>query len=62
MEASKRDLLIKEQSRQMKAHEMTVGASSSRIADVEISTTEGANIVVDITCVPTTREAGFGKL
>ena len=43
--------------------EVSVGACSSRLDDVERSTIEGADITTDTTYgVPTTNGAGFGKL
>lgn len=46
----------------MRAHELAIGASSSRIVDVERSTTEGADIDENTTDgVPTTEGVGSEK-
>ncbi|TMW86778.1 hypothetical protein EJD97_020895 [Solanum chilense] len=63
LEAARRSSLIDEEAQQMRAQEVAVGASSSRIAYVERSTTEGTIIAVYTTDgVLTTEGAGFEKL
>ena len=59
----KRASLIDEEAQQKRAQEVAVGASSSRIADVERSTTEGTIIAAYTTDgVLTTGTTGFEKL
>ena len=62
LEATRRAFLLDEEARQMKARELAARASSSKLDDVERSTTEGADIAEDTTDgVPTTDGAGSGK-
>ena len=49
MESSRRASLINEEAQQMRARELAIGASSSKLEDVEKSTTEGAYIFVGTT-------------
>ena len=61
-EGARRASLIYEEARQMRDQEVATGASSSRINDVEKSTTKGDDYFADTTNgVPTTEGAGFGK-
>lgn len=62
MEVARRVSLFDEEARHMRALELAAGASSSKFVDVEISTTEGADIAARTTyCGPTTNGAGSGK-
>ena len=62
MESARRDSLVDEEARQMRALELASGACSSRFDDVKRRTTEGADIAADTTDgVPTTDGAGFVK-
>lgn len=63
LEVARRASFMDEEARQMMAHELAVGESSSKIVDVERSTTE-ANDIVEYTTdgVPTTEGVIFGKL
>ena len=62
MEAARRDCLVDEKARQMRARELDAGASSSRLDDVDKRTTEGADIVEDTTDgVPINDGAGSGE-
>ena len=47
LESTRRASLVDEESRQMRACEFAAVASSSKLEDVERSTTEGADIAVD---------------
>ena len=49
LEAERRDSLLDEEARQMRARELDAGASSSRVEVVEKSATEGADTVVGTT-------------
>ena len=62
MEAARRDSLIDEEALQLRVIEMAAGASSSRVAEANRSTTDGAVIVEDtIDDVPTLEGAGSRK-
>ena len=62
MDAARRASLIDEEAQQMRARELAVGVSSSKLKDVDRSTTEGIDIFVGTTDGgPTTKEASFGK-
>lgn len=61
LEASRRDLLLDEAARQMRARELVVGESISRVEVVEMSTTYGADTFVDTTKGVPKKGAGLGK-
>ena len=62
LETARRASLMYEEARQMRAHELAAGASSSRIVDVERKTTDGDAIAADTTVgVPTPEGAGSEK-
>ena len=63
MKDARRSSLLDEEARQMRAHELAAGPSSSRFEAAEKSTTEGADIATDTTNgVPTTHGGGSRKL
>ena len=62
MEAARRASLIDKEACQLRGIEVAAGASSSRVAEAERSTTDGTVIAEDtIDCVPTLEGAGSGK-
>ena len=62
LESVRRALLIYEETCQMRARELAAGASSSRLATIERSSNEGAEIdVCTIEGFPTAEVAGSGK-
>ena len=62
LEALGRALLINEEARQLRVFEVAAGASSSRVAEAERSTTDGADIAEDTTDgVPTLAGVSFEK-
>ena len=62
MEAARRASLFDEDARPMRSPELAAKVSRLRFADIERSTTEGADIAVDTTDGdPTTEGAGSGK-
>ena len=63
MEGARRASLVDEEARHIRARKLAVGASSSRLDDVERSTIDGPNIVADTTDgVPAIDGAGTAEL